>query len=159
MDDVVAVALITGSVGAAGSIATFLGTRHSADQQASTERERIRSELDRLRLEQQEPHFQHRQAVYHDLLDILGHWHTKQSTGSWENVQEALRWMIDSEHCFNAVALFGTPEAYDASERLKQAVEAGMGADPFVSSPEESAFLAAFSAAVDAMRQDTAPDR
>lgn len=155
--DVVAVALISGLAGVSGSGATYFATKRQADRQADTERERIQSELDCLRLEQEEPHLQHRQVVYHQYLDIIGRWHTHETTDVTMTSEEFNKWGDDAEHCFNAVALFGTRDAYDAAEALRRAVEAGVFAEKFVGSPEAKAYDDAYFATIDAMRKDTAP--
>jgi hypothetical protein len=139
-----------------------LASRRQADRQAGVERERIQAELDRLRLEQEQPHFQHRQAVYHDLLDVMSRWTNMVLPAAPVTQEQMLQWFHDAEHCFNAVGLFGSTEAFEASEKLKAAVEDGIRAfvaDSWIDSPAERAFNEAFDGAVRAMRKDTAPDR
>jgi hypothetical protein len=153
MHDVVAVALITAGSGLAGGTLTYLSARRQADRQAATERARLETELERLRTEREEPHFKHRQTVYHDLLNILAQWHTAMSTGSLGTILERTQWLQECESRFNAVLLFGSMRVYGTMRRLKDAVEHGMGGGDY-----EDDFQAAYQAAVLAMRADTAPE-
>jgi hypothetical protein len=166
--DVVATALIAGgstaTVGVFGTWFTYRGTRKQAavavavaESQAEVERQRIQSELDRLRLEQEEPHLQHRQAVYHDFLNACHAFHQDQVGTSPMTQQQKADWFTHVEHCANAVGLFGTQDAYEAAVRLEEAMEVAVEADEYQGEAEDR-YLAAYRATVDAMRKDTAPD-
>lgn len=160
MHDVVAVALITGGSGVAGSTATYFATRRQADRQAATERERIQAELDRLKLEQEEPHVQHRQVVYHELLDILARWYRAYRGGDIATIPLQTRWLEESETKFNAVSLFASRPVAETLGPLKAALEAGIdaGASDFSNSHLDAEFISAYNQTISAMRKDTAPD-
>jgi len=158
MHDVVAVALITAASGLGGGLLTYFSARRQADRQAGIERARIETDLQRLRLEQEEPHFQHRQVVYHQLLDILAQWHRAYTMQGIPTIPERTKWLQECEKRFNAVLLFGSHAVFEAVAPLKAALEAAMEAGSnFPGSEQESDFKTAYERTVDAMRKDTAP--
>lgn len=159
MHDVVAVALITAGSGLGGGVLTYFSARRQADRQADNERRRIETELQRLRLEQEEPHFQHRQVVYHQLLDVLARWHREYTMRGIPTIPERTKWLQECETRFNAVLLFGSRGVFETMAPLKVVLEAGMQAGSnFAGGQLETEFQSAYQAAVDAMRKDTAPD-
>jgi hypothetical protein len=159
MDDVVAVALITAGSGLGGGLLTYFSARRQADRQADAERARLETELQRLRLEQEEPHFQHRQGVYHQLLDILAQWHGAYTMQGIPTIPERTKWLQECETRFNAVLLFGSRPVFETIAPLKGTLEVGMEADgaSFAGSQQEKDFKAAYERTLDAMRNDTAP--
>jgi hypothetical protein len=164
VDDVVATALITGGVGVAGSVLTYLATRKQADAtlrgveaQSEVERERMQHDLERLRLEQAEPHLQNRQRVYQEFMDASNTFHQDRVGTRVMTTEQTRDWLDEFEHRLNAVGIVGTTRAYRAAQGLQRAIQEAMQAHAYDGAVEDN-FLSAFDATINAMREDTAPD-
>jgi hypothetical protein len=92
--------VIAGGVGLAGNVTTYLATKHQADNALKAEKRKIEADLDRLKIEQAEPHLQHRQGVYHDFLDRAHQFWEDQSfpLGLFKDEGDLLSWFLDFEH-------------------------------------------------------------
>jgi hypothetical protein len=116
----------------------------------------LRADLERLQLEQAEPHLQHRQSVYHDFLDS-GDRFFQDRVGTEEfEVDELRAWFRDHEHRLSAVRLFGTEEASRAAQDLAD-VMGDMMEHEKLPQELENRYLELWEAAIQAMRKDTAP--
>jgi hypothetical protein len=108
---------IGANVGIAGI--AYLGTR----QQNDTARHAIDSEAIRADVARQEGHFQHRQSVYHEYLDIVRAL-TPIMAGPGVDLDSYAEWRDLYEHRLNAVVLFGTEAAKAAADRLHESLMA-----------------------------------
>lgn len=64
-------AAVTGATGVLAGWIGYLAARHQGD----VELKKVELEKTRLERRLEEPHFQHRQGVYHDFLDVAFRWH------------------------------------------------------------------------------------
>jgi hypothetical protein len=161
MDDVVAVALITGLSALLGSAGAYFASKRQADRASEAEQARIRADLDRLKIQHGEDHARHRQVVYHDLLDIIGRWHIAAMTEPM-CLNEYKQWVLDSEHCLNAVLLVGTEDVVEQARKLQKVVEDAWelnGQNYNAGSPAHGSVVRQIEATMAAMRDDTAPER
>ena len=127
--------------------------------QSDVEIRRLEGEADRLRLTHEESHLQHRQALYHNLLDSAFQFHLTQGGVVPQTDDEKRAWMRQWEHHLNAVRLFGTKDASDRAHDLEQAIALGLGPISAYAGERQMRFLAAYEAFIQAVRADTAPDR
>lgn len=155
MHDVVAVALITGGTAVLGSGVTYLATKRQADRQAETERDRIKAEAERMRLQYDEEHVRHRQTTYHDLLMNVSAWHREFTAGGILTIPQQTVWLQRLEQHFTGVSLFCSQGVFAPLSGLKATVEESMstGADGGF----QTKYQAVYNATVEAMRKDTAP--
>lgn len=91
------------------------------ERQAGVERERVQNERDRLMSELQAPRTQQRQSAYHAFLDACQTFHQDQSGTPSMTREQVAEWLTEFEHRLNAVSLFGTRAAYEASQRVQRA--------------------------------------
>jgi hypothetical protein len=155
MHDVVAVALITGCTAVLGSSVTYLATKRQADRQAETDRERIKAEAERMRIQYDEEHVKHRQVTYHDLLRNISAWHRDFTAGGIVTIPQRTAWLQQLEQHFTGVSLFCSQGVFAPLVALKAAVEEGMSAG--ADGGFQAKYQAAYDATVEAMRKDTAP--
>jgi hypothetical protein len=148
-------AAIAGSSAVVGGAIGYL----TALAQNSVELKRIEAETERTRIQYEEAHLSHRQAVYHNFLDSAHRFH--QDVGGVEpmTVPEMQKWLRDFEHRLTAVSLFGTGAAWRAAQRLANLVFETMGDDPkaYEVSGHEKLFLKTWDEVIEAMRPDAAP--
>jgi hypothetical protein len=180
LSDVIWAAAITGGVGIAGSVTTYLAARHQANNALKAEIRKVDADLERLRMEQAEPHLQHRQGVYHDFLDSAHRFWEERTfpIGLFEGVEDVRSWFLEFEHHLSAVRLFGTAQASRAAQDLADVMGemmeeiqipedrgvlgrlfdrggAEVSLDP---SPEiQQRYLNQWEATIEAMRLDTGP--
>jgi hypothetical protein len=164
VNDVIAAALIAGGVGLAGNYTTYLATKRQADnnlraaqQQAAVEVKKVEAENERLRIQLEQPHLQHRQAVYHDFLDSAHLFHQSRGPLSqWDDIERVKEWFVVFEHHLSAVRLFGTRAASDAAQALADAI--GELMEPGDKEDElEQVYLEKWDQVIEVMRLDTAP--
>jgi hypothetical protein len=86
----------------------------------------VEAETERLRLQLAEPHFQHRQSVYHDFLDSAHRFHQAQSVEPFEPGEYQV-WARRFEHDLSAVRLFGSEGASTAAQALADAIFGAIG--------------------------------
>jgi hypothetical protein len=163
----IATAAISGASAVVGGVFGYL----AASRQSRVELRRVEADMERLRIEQSEPHLQHRQAVYHDFLDSAHRFHQAQSVepfggrrrlrdrvwGANGGIAEYQQWAREFEHHLSAVSLFGTEDAWQAAQRLADVIEEALGADQY-DGEVEIRFLTAWDQTVRAMRLDSAPE-
>ena len=150
-------AAVTGITGVLAGWIGYLAARH----QGSVELEKLKLEKSRLQRELEEPHFQHRQAVYHDYLDSAFRWHQEKSgVDPIEGPDEYNAWAREFEHRLSAVSLFGTQVVYEKALELSKVIEQYMGETSRTDEgyAGEAVFLAKWRELVEAMRLDTAPE-
>lgn len=103
MSDVVAVGIITGLVGLAGSVVTYLIARHQAD-----------AEMAKLRAQHTEDERRHRQGIYHQLLELLMNREKAIDNLDALPVEEATQFGDQLNHLQAAVRLFGAKDVATA---------------------------------------------
>jgi hypothetical protein len=148
----VATAAISAGSAVAGGALGYLTARY----QSNVELRRVEAESERLKLQLNEPHLQHRQSVYHDFLDSAHRFHQAQVVEPWATEDEYNRWVRDFEHYLSAVRLFGMEPASNGGQALADAIFHAMGTDEYVGEAEDR-FLRTWEECIQAMRQDTAP--
>jgi hypothetical protein len=161
MHDVVAVALVSGAFGLSGSVGTYWATKRAADRAAESERLRVQAELDRMKVGHAEDHARHRAVVYHELLDVMGHWHVRAMSDPMSE-REYLDWLLESEHHMNVVLLVATQPVHDAVEKLQRTIEdawtGGNGSLDYIANEGYKAVAAVLNETIGVMRTDTAPE-
>jgi hypothetical protein len=140
----VLIAIISAVVGAVGG---YVGKARVAQAEV----DRAKTENERLRDEHEEKHFQHRQGVYHELLNTHAELRARfdargerYSESYFEQTLERLRVQV------NGVAIFGKRDVAEAARALLSEHEQGSRPADLDRHRDDLA---------DAMRRDVAPDR